>query len=249
MYHSIADDTDDPYAVRVNSFRDQITWLSDHGFEVITLSSLLQLVQMQSYNKLRKKVVITFDDGYKNFITNALPILLDSGTPATVFIITNLFGSRASWKKFDPNIQLMSEEEVCYIKAQGINLGSHTATHAKLTLLDHDELQRQLKDSREKLIHFGESFHTFSYPFGLWSPQIANAVKAAGYECALAVGEDTRLAAADIYCFPRITMTRDMDMKRFQSRLTRTSIGREIRRRYGAVLKWRASAKTSIRVV
>lgn len=237
MYHSIADNTDDPYAVSVDALREQISWLSEYGFKIVPLSFLLRSIQAGNYRILRKKVVITFDDGYQDFITNALPILLDHEVPATVFLVTDMLGGRASWSEAGTNVRLMSEAEVRYIKAKGISLGSHTATHENLTRLNHEDLQRQLKDSHDSLNRLGESFYAFSYPWGQWSGQVVDAVKAAGYECALAVGEQTRLTAANTYCLPRITMFRDMDLRFFQSYLTRTGVVKEIRRRYGAVLK------------
>ncbi|MGO9136847.1 MAG: polysaccharide deacetylase family protein [Syntrophales bacterium] len=232
MYHSIADNPDDPYSVSVDAFREQISWLSEHGFEVVPLSFLLLSIQTQNYRILRKKVVITFDDGYQDFVTNALPILLDCEAPATVFLVTDMLGGRASWSESGTHVRLMSEDEVRYIKAQGISLGSHTATHANLTLLDHNDLQRQLRDSHDRLTRLGESFYAFSYPWGQWSSRIVEAVKASGYECAVAVGEQMRLTDAITYLLPRITMRRDMDQKHFQLLLTRTRVEMEIRRGY-----------------
>lgn len=232
MYHSVADHSDDPYSVSVNAFREQMSWLSAHGFGIVPLSFLLQSIQARDHRKLRKKVVITFDDGYQDFLTNALPILLDHKAPATVFLVTDMIGGRASWNEFGTHLPLMSENEVRYIKAQGISLGSHTATHANLKLLAHEGLQRQLRDSRDQLSRLSETFYAFSYPWGQWSHQIVDAIKAAGFECALAVGEQTSLTVANIYCLPRITMRRDMHLRHFQSTLTRTRIGMVLRRGY-----------------
>ncbi|WP_170242000.1 polysaccharide deacetylase family protein [Geobacter argillaceus] len=191
---------------------------------------------------MRKKVVITFDDGCKDFVANALPILQEYGAPATVFLVTDMLGGRSSWNRYAPDVPLMTEDEVRYIKTQGISLGSHTATHAKLTLLDHADLQRQLRDSHDALTRLGESFYAFSYPWGQWSDQVVDAVKAAGFACALAVGELTRLTAADTYRLPRITMTRDMELTRFQSLMTRTRVEMELRRRYRILRETRLGA-------
>jgi peptidoglycan/xylan/chitin deacetylase (PgdA/CDA1 family) len=235
MYHSIDDNSDDPFTVSVEAFREQISWLSEGGFEVVSLSFLLRSIQSGNNRALRKKVVITFDDGHKDFVTNALPILRDCGATATIFLVTDMLGGNSPWNEFGSHVPLMSVDEVRYIKAHGISLGSHTATHAKLTLLDKDELQRQLKDSHDRLTYLGESFYSLAYPWGQWSSQVADAVKASGYECALAVGEQTRLTAANTYALPRITMVRDMEIKSFQSLLTRTCIEIELRRRFWAV--------------
>ena len=237
MYHSIADDSNDPYSVSVDAFREQISWLSKNGFGVVSLSFLLRSIQLQNFGSLRKKVVITFDDGCEDFIANALPILLEYKAPATVFLVTDMLGKIASWSKSENNVRLMDEDEVRLITAKGINLGSHSATHENLTLLAHQEVQKQLRDSYDKLTAFGESFYAFSYPWGQWSSQIAYALKDAGYECAVSVGEKTRLTAANAYFLPRITMTRNMDLQRFKILLSRTSVEREMRRIYGALLR------------
>ena len=221
MYHSIGDIPEDPYSVTVDAFREQICWLADNGYEVISLQSLLKAIKAGDYKTLRKKVVITFDDGYQDFVTNALPILANHGATATMFLVTEMLGEKASWDKSVVCLQLMSEDDARYIKSRGITLGSHTATHANLALLDNDELHRQLRDSQAALARLGETFFAISYPWGRWSNQVVNAVKASGYECALAVGEHTRLNAANSFFLPRVTMARDMGFKRFQSLLTR----------------------------
>ena len=59
-----------------------------------------------------------------------------------------------------------------------------------------------------------------------------SAVKACGYECAVAVGERTKLTADSTYVLPRIIMSRDMDVNRFKSLLSRTRLEMELRRRY-----------------
>jgi peptidoglycan/xylan/chitin deacetylase (PgdA/CDA1 family) len=232
MYHSIADNSDDPYSVPVDAFRQQISWLSEHGFEVIPLSTLVRSIHARSNGNLRKKVVVTFDDGYKDFLDNALPTLLVHRAPATVFLITDLLGGSATWNEFGKDIRLMSEDEVRCIKTQGISLGSHTASHPNLTLMNHEDLQRQLIDSHDKLTLLGESFYAFSYPWGQWSSQIMDAVKASGYECAVAVGEQTRFTADNAHVLPRMTITRDIDLEHFKSLLTRTWVEIELRRRY-----------------
>ncbi len=232
MYHSIADNSDETYTVSIENFRKQINWLHDNGYEVISLSSMLQLIQARDYKNLRKKVVITFDDGFKDFVTNALPILLEYDATATVFLVTDLIGKSAAWNSNGANMPLMSEDEVRYIKGKGISLGSHTATHANLPLVDQKELERQIKDSRDALECLGESFYSFCYPWGQWTSQVAEAVMSSGYECALAVGEKKSLTTENRYLLPRISMTNNTCLKTFQTLLNRTNIEKEMRRKY-----------------
>ncbi len=236
MYHSIADNPDDLYSVTVETFREQLSWLSDHGFEIVTLSFLLQALRARSHGDLLKKVVLTFDDGYQDFFTDALPVLSDRGAPATVFLVTDMLGGRALWNGAAARGRLMTEDEVRAIKARGMSLGSHTATHANLPLLDEAEMLRELTDSCDRLGFLGESFRVFSYPWGQWSPRVVETVKAAGYECALAVGGWMRTASANTYLLPRVTMTREMGLKDFRSRLMRRPIETGARRLCRALL-------------
>lgn len=238
MYHSIADSSDAPCSVTVAAFREQISWLAEHGFEVVPLSFLLRAIHSRSYRDLHKKVVLTFDDGYKDFIDNALPILLEYGAPATVFLVTDLLGGSASWNTSGARLRLMTEDEVRYIREQGISLGSHTATHANLAALGNDEVYRQLRDSYQKLQDLGETFYSFSYPWGQVSANAVKVVKEIGYQCAVVAWQEKPLSNLDIYLLPRLTMKRDLDLNNFQDIFSYTNLTK-ILIRYGRALKRR----------
>ena len=232
MYHSIADNSDEPFTVTVDDFRKQISWLYEEGFEVVSLLFLLKSIRARDYSSLRKKVVITFDDGFKDFVTNALPVLQDHGATATVFLVTAMLGGKGEWTPNCADVPLMTEDEVRQIKKEGISLGSHTATHIDLKLADHEDILKQLIESRDIIARLGETFYSLAYPWGQWSPAVANAVKSTGFQCALAVGEQTRFTTENIYKLPRISVGRDMSLKRFQLQLNRTNIEKDIRRQY-----------------
>lgn len=232
MYHSIADDFNEPYTVSIDNFHKQIAWLYKEGFEIISLSFLLQLIREKDYTRLHKKVVLTFDDGFKDFAINALPILLKYDATATVFLVTGMLGGRAQWNENGVNAQLMTEDEVRYIKKKGISLGSHTTRHVNLILEDDEGIKEQLQQSYDVLARLGETFYAFAYPWGQWSYQVVSAIKSSGYECALVVGEQMRMTSENSYLLPRITMRHDMDLKSFQLLLRRTNAEKEIRRRF-----------------
>ncbi len=230
MYHSIKVGSPDPYSVPPDAFRRQLEALLEEGFEIVPLSSFLPLLQAGQVGALRKKAVLTFDDGYRDFAETALPILLEYRAPATVFLVTGMLGKSASWSRCSTGERLMSEREAHLVRASGFTLGSHTATHADLTSLGPHELKWQLHDSREVLTSLGEGFHAFSYPWGAWSPAAAQAVRDAGYRCALAVGESTACSAGNLYCLPRITMRRDLELERFRKLLARGALEAGVRR-------------------
>lgn len=217
MYHSIAEGSDDPYTVPPNRFQDQVSWLVEHGFEFLPLSYLVKVLKDGDYKNLRNKVAITFDDGYRDFLTDALPVLLHYKVPATVFIVAGMLGSNASWSENSKHAQLMTEDEIRHISSQGINLGSHTMTHANLVVVDQEVLLNELEESRSKLRELGESFYPLSYPWGQWCSRILDAVIDSGYDCAMTVGGKMRPRRTDIYCLPRLAISGDMDIRAFKS--------------------------------
>jgi hypothetical protein len=54
MYHSISDESKDPYSVSVHSFREQVSWLSENGFELVSLEFLVSLINTNDYKSLNK---------------------------------------------------------------------------------------------------------------------------------------------------------------------------------------------------
>jgi len=226
MYHSIDDGSEDPYTVTINAFREQVSWLSGNGFESVPLSFVAQSIRNNDYRSLRRKVVFTFDDGYKDFVTNALPVLLHHGATATVFLVTDMIGGESSWSKNCKHMPLMSMDDLTYIKTKGISLGGHTATHANLPILEDKELHRQLSDSYNRLTALGESFYSFSYPWGQWTTETAKSVKETGYACAVMVRGAIYSGKMDIYHLPRVVMRDDMDFESFKAIFYQTPLTR-----------------------
>lgn len=245
MYHSIADDMRDPYAVSVAGFRQQVSWLSKKGFVQVSLAFLTNAIKTGDFRSLNKKVVFTFDDGCDDFTANALPVLRDYGATATVFLVTGMFGCKASWSTYSKDVSLMSEDQLSQVKAHGISLGSHTVNHEDLTVLGVEELHEQLKHSHEKLVELGETFYALSYPWGRCSAKVVEAAKASGYACALGAGGTFRQNEVDMYCLPRISMRGDMDIKSFRAIFSPMSTIKGIIRGCGVSLKGNNSAASS----
>jgi len=217
MYHSVTDgEPIDPYSVSRKVFSDQVSWLIDQDYQFMSLAALVQSKKNSMFAKGRKQVVLTFDDGYRDFLINVLPILLRHQLPATVFLVTDMLGQTATWNNNDPTALLMSEAEVRQLHAHGINLGSHTLTHADLTTVADKELQQQLVTSRIALADFGETFFSFSYPWSRHTDREVAALKAAGYECAVTVDGSINFSKTDSFRLGRLTMHRDLDLESFK---------------------------------
>jgi len=125
-------------------------------------------------------VGITFDDGFENFISVALPELQRRNIPSTVFIILdalgNEFGTPALLEK------VMSTDQLRRIPQDLVTLGSHTLTHPFLPSLGREEAVKELLESRlqlEKILNRGVTL--FSFPFGGFTDELIRLSRQAGY--------------------------------------------------------------------
>ena len=185
MYHSIGE-AHDPMTVCPALFAAQMQYLAQHGYRVVSLQEAPRLLETKG--DLRRAVVLTFDDGYRDFLNTAAPILNQHSFTAMLFVVTGQLGKTAAWSSFDKMRPLLSAEELQWVKAMGFALGSHTVMHANLTTLDATALDRELCESRAAIAALGESFIPFAYPGGTFTRRERDAVERAGYACAVIVG-------------------------------------------------------------
>jgi peptidoglycan/xylan/chitin deacetylase (PgdA/CDA1 family) len=131
---------------------------------------------------------VTFDDGLENIITNALPELAQRKIPSTLFIVTEALGTNPKWEYFggdDPSQQrVMTEQQLRQLPSELVTIGSHTMTHPMLpTVLNHDQLQRELAGSRAKLGNIlGREVKLFSFPYGAFSESVVEGCREACYD-------------------------------------------------------------------
>jgi peptidoglycan/xylan/chitin deacetylase (PgdA/CDA1 family) len=129
----------------------------------------------------RDRIVITFDDGFENFLTQALPELEARKIPATVFVIADgmnrEFGSDVYVEK------LLSLEQVRSLPTDLVSIGSHTVSHPLLTQIEDNSARREIQDSRTKLeAMLARPVKEFSFPFGGFNEKLVEFCREAGYE-------------------------------------------------------------------
>ena len=192
MYHRICDDPEDgvaPY-YRVNTspsvFRQHLRQLASEGYQTMGLAKLAGMLSRQE-PLAPKTVVITFDDGFRDFHTEAFPALREFHFSATVFLPTAFIqGERRCFK----GTECLTWDEVRELRQAGIEFGSHSVNHPKLVELGWPEIERELRDSKDQLEQqLAEKVTTFAYPYAF--PQgdqdFAGAFRSllvrAGYTC------------------------------------------------------------------
>jgi peptidoglycan/xylan/chitin deacetylase (PgdA/CDA1 family) len=128
-----------------------------------------------------RDMVITFDDAFESFYTIALPILNALGIKVTIFPIAGFIGKSSEWDVLPKQLH-MSALQIREAASGGHEIGSHTLTHANLTMLDTKDLYTELHDSKhilEDLI--GVSVTSLSFPFGCWNTRIWEKALEIGY--------------------------------------------------------------------
>jgi peptidoglycan/xylan/chitin deacetylase (PgdA/CDA1 family) len=188
MYHSVADRrAGDPYLVTVDPERlgRQLRWLARHG---LTGVSMRELLAARARGRAAGLVGLTFDDGYADFLTEAVPRLRHHGCTATVFVLPGLLGGTNSWDPDGPRKALLTADDIRAARSAGMEVGSHGMLHRDLTTLDDVELDLELTRSRALLAEItGVEPDGFCHPFGALDRRTLRATRRAGYRYACAV--------------------------------------------------------------
>ena len=168
-------------------FARQMVLLARGGFSVIDIDTALRCLRGSQPTPARA-VVLTFDDGYRNFMEHALPVLRRHDFPAVVYAISGRLGTRMGWHDPDPSRDeppLMTATELRAIAAEGITIGSHGVSHAKLAECGPEQQRRELADSRSALSDLlGSEVRHLCYPFGSFAAETVQAAAEAGYQSA-----------------------------------------------------------------
>jgi peptidoglycan/xylan/chitin deacetylase (PgdA/CDA1 family)/glycosyltransferase involved in cell wall biosynthesis len=140
----------------------------------------------------QRRVVLTFDDAYDDFMTDAFPVLDRLGFTATVFVVVDRIGKTNEWDESRgfKSRRLLSLEQIRDLHQHGVHFGSHTLTHAWLTSVSDRDLEREVRDSKRKLEDLiGAEVSSFAYPWGIADMRVRSAVARAGYKVALTTEE------------------------------------------------------------
>jgi peptidoglycan/xylan/chitin deacetylase (PgdA/CDA1 family) len=132
----------------------------------------------------KPSVVLTFDDGFRNVVENALEPLARNQFRAIQFLVADLVGKTNEWEQHDGEARepLMDGAQVREWLAAGHEIGSHTLTHPRLTRLALGAAREEITASKKALEdRFGRAIEHFCYPYGDWNEPVRDLVGEAGY--------------------------------------------------------------------
>jgi peptidoglycan/xylan/chitin deacetylase (PgdA/CDA1 family) len=167
-------------------------------------------------------VILTFDDGYLDNITDAMPILKHFGFSATCYLVSGLIGKHNAWDadRAGSTKPLMATAHIEQWLDAGMEIGSHTHTHPNLIELSDDDAIEELAHSRTTLsAAFGRVTRHFCYPYGRCNERLLRLVKKVGYVSAVSQRRGIANAKSNPFCLPRVSVLGDQGMFLFALKL------------------------------
>jgi peptidoglycan/xylan/chitin deacetylase (PgdA/CDA1 family) len=236
MYHSIADQDEtgvEPYyrtATTPAVFAAQMENLNRAGFSAIGLDEAIRRCTNRASDPkgstngdAKKYVVITFDDGFRNFYTDAFPILNRYRFTATMFLPTAYIGDRPlNFKGKD----CLNWGEVRELHQHGISFGSHTVTHPQLHDCDAASVKKEIWESKQTIEqNLGSAIQSFAYPYAFpeadadFKRRLRDELSQAGYENGVCTTIGRPGKSSDPFFLKRLPVNSDDDARLFQAKL------------------------------
>ncbi|MBX4970151.1 trifunctional glycosyltransferase/class I SAM-dependent methyltransferase/polysaccharide deacetylase [Rhizobium binae] len=219
MYHRIAEDG--PAALRrfrtlPETFRKQMQFLRRHGYYAVTAPTLANLLQGGKPIQGRP-VMLTFDDAYLDFRTNAFPILAENDFSADVFVVTDKVGGRSDWDcAYGEPAALMAWPDIQELQQKGISFGSHLASHTPASAMENDVLLAEALRSRHALeTRLGAPVVSIALPYGATDFRVPGILSLAGYTTGFTTRAATATFSDNVFSLPRLEVRGDSPLEAF----------------------------------
>ncbi len=206
MYHKIGPALYSQYWNTTDMLRAQMAALRAYGYTALTCRELMD-IRAGLAAAPAKPIMLTFDGGYQNFYTDALPIIMAENYKTVMFLLTGVMGTDNSWDgDNNPVINFMTWDEVTAAYATGqMDLESHSVTHPDLTTSGSTKRKQELENSRNDLrSRYGAPVDFFCYPYGSYNDTVKRAVRDAGYFAAFAAWGGVETTCSDKYALKRV---------------------------------------------
>ncbi|PWU16070.1 MAG: hypothetical protein C5B49_10985 [Bdellovibrio sp.] len=210
MYHKVLPQTSNsPHRIFVTTqrFEQHLKFFKKHGFTALHFQDLSDFWwgrrPVREFPK--KPVILTFDDGYRNNLTFALPLLEKYGVKATIFALADNSVTHNSWDEGDE--LLLTPQEIKALPPSLIEIGSHGLRHERLPGKSDTEILTDLTRSKSLLEGLiGRTVRVFAYPFGDIDERLPRLAEQSGYEFAVNTDRGPEFWAHDRWSLFRVNI-------------------------------------------
>jgi len=206
MYHKVNDRPRNPGTVPTALFAEQMDQLRELGYTVVGLDDVVAW-RRDGVRLPSKSVLVTFDDGYRDLLEHALPVLAARRLPAVVFVPIGYVGDRTPL----PHERRLAARglvnrtldwaELAELEAGGVRVESHGLSHRPLSELEIDEAACEIALSKLRLEErLGRPVQAFAYVKGAqahYEPVHVSLVRQAGYDVAFTSVSGANTRATD----------------------------------------------------
>ncbi|WEX75752.1 glycosyltransferase [Sinorhizobium numidicum] len=223
MYHRIAEEgpaTLLRYRTTAEDFRKQLQFLHRQGF--YGLNSVQLGALLKDGKPVRgRPVLVTFDDAYADFATDAYPILEDNDFSADVFVVTAKVGGHSDWDRtYGEPAKLMDWDQIRALHSKGVSFGSHLATHRPASSLGGDMLAIEALESRCILERkLGAAVNSIALPYGIADFRVPSTLEKCGYEIAFTTRQAKVSLQDNRLSLPRLEVRGDRPLAEFATLL------------------------------
>jgi peptidoglycan/xylan/chitin deacetylase (PgdA/CDA1 family) len=206
--------------VTPEAFEEQFKYLHDAGFHSVSLDEWRKA--KEAYTPLPgRAVLITFDDGYLDFLEYAWPLLKRYGFSAIVFPVADRIGETNTWDAvYGESVPLLGWKEIHKLCDEGVEFGSHSATHPYLTGLPPADVVREAARSRAILERgLKKPVTAFAYPHGSEDQVVQHLIGACGYIFGLSCRAGPSKFDDPLLALPRIEITGSDRLEEFIKKL------------------------------
>ncbi len=226
MYHSISDHASPKFKQFVVSpklFAEHMAYLHQHKYTPITVSQFASALTQRGDKLPKRPVVLTFDDGFADFYTEALPVLKHYGFTATLYTATAFINGTSRWLQHEGEAArpMLTWEQLGEIHASGIDCGGHSHSHPQLDIIPPAEAYGEIIQCKRHLEeHLNQEISSFAYPFGYYTTTLQRQVQAAGYTSACAVKFAMSSEKTDPFAIERLIVRPDTTLDALASLLS-----------------------------
>jgi peptidoglycan/xylan/chitin deacetylase (PgdA/CDA1 family) len=208
-YHSVSIDPGNVVVISPAKLEEQMQYLADNSYDVLTLQQFIDIWQGKA-EAPPKPVLLTFDDGYTDNYTEAMPILKKFNFPATLFMTPG-------WVDKDG---YLTWEQVEEMHSNGWDIQPHGMSHTSLSKLDKEKQLYEITEARKQIEErFDTAANVFCYPYGHYNQTTLSILKEQDFLLAFTIEQGRTDRTQDPYLLRRLFINGEEDLKMFITKL------------------------------